>query len=448
MKRLVLLAGALVVSTAAQAQDSEFKHNGEFRVRYYNDMTPSGDKNIPLNTSDVEGRATIGLTMRKGENVQAHVSLIHGTIFGADKEASELPGTAGYTTATTNNLMLVNQAYGWWKAADGLTFKVGRQHVVVADGSVFSTDSWRLIPHTHEGLLVGYDTDFASFSLYLIKDAELSQTGNSPDSDPERNNTILSVDLKNMPEAVKTANVHILQSKGSETKVGTARGTLDIMHIGATVGGETSNISYKVTAAMQSGSLSKVSGSPVTETKLDTSMFDVMVGYAMPETMGLKLSAAYHMDSGDDATAATAADGGNADDNKTSTYQTLYYDSHKYAGLMDILGWGNLTYWNINASVMPAEDLEVGLGLYGFTKSKESGAINQTSRPGGQVAGAAANKADLGMELDVYATKKYAGGFQIDAHLGAFMPGSAFKDADPKVEATIMQVGLMGTMTF
>jgi hypothetical protein len=73
-------------------------------------------------------------------------------------------------------------------------------------------------------------------------------------------------------------------------------------------------------------------------------MFDLMVGYSMPETMGLKLSAAYHMDSGDD----------NAGDDKTETYQPLYYDSHKYAGLMDILGWGNLTYWNINASVMPA----------------------------------------------------------------------------------------------
>ncbi|MDZ4083920.1 MAG: hypothetical protein U1E10_13335, partial [Bdellovibrionales bacterium] len=111
-------------------------------------------------------------------------------------------------------------------------------------------------------------------------------------------------------------------------------------------------------------------------------------------------------------------------------------------------GWGNLTYWNINASVMPAEDLEVGLGLYGFSKSKENGAINQTSRPNGTTATAVANKADLGMELDVYATKKYAGGFQIDAYLGAFMPGSAFKDAALKKEATIMQAMVMGTMTF
>ena len=434
MKRLVLLAGALVVSTAAQAQDSEFKHNGEFRVRYYNDMTPSGNKDNPLNKSDVEGRATIGLTMRKGENVQAHVSLIHGTIFGADKAASTAPGSAGYTTATTDNLMLVNQAYGWWKAADGLTFKVGRQHVAVADGAVFSTDSWRLIPQTHEGLMVGYDTDFASFGLVLVKDADqLTGTGN-PDSDPERNNTILSVDLKNMPEAVKTANVHILQSKGSET-TGTARGIVDVMHIGATVGGDVSNIMYKVTAAFQSGSINKTAAA---DQKLGGNMFDLMVGYSMPETMGLKLSAAYHMDSGDD----------NAGDDKTETYQPLYYDSHKYAGLMDILGWGNLTYWNINASVMPAEDLEVGLGLYGFSKSKENGAINQTSRPNGTTATAVANKADLGMELDVYATKKYAGGFQIDAYLGAFMPGSAFKDAALKKEATIMQAMVMGTMTF
>ncbi len=439
MKRLVLLAGALVVSTAAQAQDSEFKHNGEFRVRYYNDMTPSGNKDNPANKSDVEGRVTVGLTMRKGENVQAHVSLIHGTIFGTDKTASTAPGATGYNTLTNaNNGLLVNQAYGWWKASDGLTFKVGRQHVNVADGSVFSSDNWLLVPHTHEGLTVGFDTDFAAFGLLLIKDAELSGAGN-PESDPERNNTILTVDLKNMPEAVKTANVHILQSKGSET-TGPARGIVDVMHIGATVGGDVSNIMYKVTAAFQSGSLSKTAA---LDTKIDTNMFDLMVGYSMPETMGLKLSAAYHMDSGDDTTAGT----GN-EDNKTSTYQPLYYDSHKYAGLMDILGWGNLTYWNLNASVMPAEDLEVGLGLYGFSKSKENGSINQTTRPNGTAASAVANKADLGMELDVYATKKYAGGFQIDAHLGAFMPGTAFKDATVKMESTIMQAMVMGTMTF
>ena len=92
-------------------------------------------------------------------------------------------------------------------------------------------------------------------------------------------------------------------------------------------------------------------------------MFDLMVGYGLPETMGLKVSAGYHMDSGDDT-----ADG------TQNQYQTLYYDKHNYAGLMDVLRWGNLSYWNINASMMPMEDIEVGLGYYMFSKTKSGGA--------------------------------------------------------------------------
>jgi hypothetical protein len=438
MKRLVLLAGAtLMLSSTAQAQDSEVKHNGEFRVRYFNDMTPSGVKDKSENKSDVTGRFKLGSTLRKGETLQAHVTLIHNSQFGADNTGTALVNSAPYSTApgtNTNNVVLVNQAYGWWKAGEGFTLKAGRMNVEIGQGEFFSADQWRAVPIAHEGFQVGYDTGFAMINGYLIEDKQL--TAGNPESDPEQNNLILSADLKNMPEVIKTANLTLVQIMRSETTgaTATAGGSASMQHLGLTVGGEAAGFTYKGVYGMQMGVQNKTAA---TELKAAGSMFDVTVGYAMPATMGLKLWANYHSDSGDDAAA----------DDKNNEYSPLYYDSHKYAGAMDMFNWGNLTYWNVGAAVAPAEDLEVGLSLFGFTKTKETGTVNSGVNHRQTFTGLA-SKSDLGMELDVYAAKKYGTAFQIDAHLGAFMPGAAFKDATVKKEATIMQVLVAGTMTF
>lgn len=435
MKRLVLLAGAsLVMSSAAYAQDSEVKHNGEFRVRYYNDMSPSAVKDAPENKSDIEGRLKLGLTLRKGENLQAHVSLLHGTIFGASKAAAgDLANPAAYNTVDANNGVLVNQAYGWWKAGEGVTLKAGRFNVEIGGGEFFSADNWLLVPITHEGFQVGFDTSFATFNAYLIKDKELTpKNPASLDSDPEQHNIILTGDLKNTPEVLKTANITLVNIARSETA---AVGSANLQHAGVTLGGDVAGFTWKAVYAQQFGVASKLVNA---EQKAAGNMFDVTLGYGLPETMGLKFWANYHQDSGDD----------NGADDKASEYIPLYYDSHKYAGAMDIFGWGNLTYWNVGAAIAPAEDLEVGLSLFGFSKTKENGAVRSAALGRFAFAGLA-NKSDLGMELDVYAAKKYGSSFQIDAHLGAFMPGAAFKDATaPKREATILQLMVAGTMTF
>ncbi len=443
MKRLVLLAGAaLMLSSTAQAQDSEVKHNGEFRVRYYNDMTPSGVKDTPLNKSDVVGRLKLGVTMRKGESLQGHVTLLHNSMFGSDQGGNTaLTNPTPYSTLALNNTVLVNQAYGWWKAAEGLTMKAGRFQVEIGQGEFFSADHWRAVPIAHEGFQVGYDTGFAMINGYLIADKELTSPGN-PDSDPEQHNLIVSAELKNMPEVIKNANITVVQVNRSETA---AAGSANAQHLGLTVGGEAAGFTYKGVYGMQMGIQSKTAA---TELKAAGSMFDVTVGYGLPATMGLKLWANYHSDSGDDAPA----------DDKNSEYNPLYYDSHKYGGAMDMFNWGNLTYWNIGAAVVPAEDLEVGISVFGFTKTKETGTVNTGANHRQAVWNSSTsttlgNKSDLGMEIDVYAAKKYGTAFQIDAHLGAFMPGAAFKDAtvtatNAKKEATIMQVLLAGTMTF
>ena len=148
-------------------------------------------------------------------------------------------------------------------------------------------------------------------------------------------------------------------------------------------------------------------------------MFDLMVGYGLPETMGLKLSAGYHMDSGDDASTT----------DKNEGYQSLFYDRHNYAGLMDVLDWGNLSYFNVNASIMPAEDLEAGLGFYMFSRSKDTGAVTFGQGFNNTPATTLASGSALGSEVDVFANKAYGPDMKVGARYSMFMPGDALKNA-------------------
>ena len=311
--------------------------------------------------------------------------------------------------------------------------KAGRFNIDFGGGEFISSDDHKLIPITHEGLALGYDLDFAKALVALVKDKELTAAPGM-DSDPEQHRFMVGIDLKNLPEFLNTASLSFSNFNRSENAAPSA----NLQVYGLTLGGEAAGLDYRAVLGMQSGIAAKTAA---LEVKNDAMMYDLRVGYSMPETMGLKVWANYHSDSGDD----------DAADSKNSRYNGLYYNSHKFAGLMDIFGWGNLTYWAVGADIAPAEDMTVGLGLYGFSKTKEKdNTINGTNndRFGGLRGGMANDKADLGMELDVYAQKKYANGLIIDAMVGAFMPGAAFKDATPKREATIIQAMLTGTLTF
>ncbi|MDX9731053.1 MAG: alginate export family protein [Bdellovibrionales bacterium] len=394
-------------------------------------MTPSGVKERPENNSDIEGRVQLGLTMRKGESIQAHITLLHGTIFGSDptRATGGLVVPNSYNTVDTQNSIIVNQAYGWWRATESMSLKAGRFHVEVGGGEFFSADSWKLVPITHEGFQVSFDTGFAGVSAFLLKDKELvPQAG--MDSDPEQHNFILSADFKDMPEAIQTANLTFLNISRSEN----ANPAANAQHVGLTLGGEIAGIFYKAVYGHQMGVVAKTAAG---ETKLDANMYDLTLGVRVPEIMGLRVWGNYHSDSGDD----------NGADDTENGYQSLYYDSHKYGGMMDLFGWGNLTYWNVGAAVAPSDDFEVGLSFFSFSKTKENGGSVGTNL-GRTFLGASTNKANLGMELDLYMTQKFESGFRLDAHLATFMPGEAFKDAVPKREAAIMQLMVAGTMTF
>jgi hypothetical protein len=436
MKRFALLVGVLAVVAGTKATaDVEFKNSGDFRVRYENMLNATGN-DASGQSAMTSARLKWNLSARGGEKTSVFLTLLHNSNFGAGNDATNGGSTpqTGYSAVSDHNGILVNRAYGWWKAADAVSFKVGRFGIAMGDGSFFSENDWENTPYAFEGLDASFDTNFAKIDVYAIKQAELAaRAGNS---DPEQNLYMVSADIKNMPEALKTANVVLLQVNRDATGTGVGAGSQNYQHIGATVGGEASMIMYKADLAFQFGSFDKPDTGQ--ETKLNANMFDVMVGYHMAEAMGLKVSLAYHQDSGDSS----------ATDDKQETYKSLYYEKHGRSGLMDVLTWGNLTYFNLNASIMPAEDLEAGLGIYMFSRTKDTAGANFAPAYAGLASATSTDKA-LGNEADLFVNKSYDKDLKIGARLGWFIPGDYLKNGVPtKHDKNLMDAYLQASLAF
>jgi hypothetical protein len=443
MKRIAFTFAALTilsVSAAKAADDVEFKWSGEFRARYENDMHTTGYKDY-LGGDSYSGfnhRFKLNMTARKGENTSATISLINADAtsgtkgWGTGNSATTGPNGAGVKdTNSTSNLLLVNRAWGWWKANDSLSFKFGRVGLEFADGSVFAENDWEQVPTSHDGVVGAWDMDFSKVTFFGIRntDGGIGYYNN----DAQTNTWGLVFDLKNMPAAIKTAEVYFLQINTDEPNgVPTTTAPLtgvNNQRVGIAVGGDVSGFLYKADGAYVFGK-NKVDTSATPGTEVDhtvsASMYDLMVGYSMPSAMGFKITANYHSDTGDK---------GDAD--KTQQYDPLYYDRHNHAGLMDVLRWGNLNYWDAVASIMPMDDLEVGLGYYMFNRTETTGTTNFGPGINGTTYGTspalngtvvADTDKGLGSEIDLYANKAFDGGIKVGARLGAFMPGNGIKN--------------------
>jgi len=431
MKRIVMLVAALgVASSAYAADDSEIKNSGEFRLRYQNLMNNTGLKDAKDGAAGFTQRLKWNANVRKGENLQAFVGVLHNAAWGVfggnfSNDNGGQPGT---------DEVIVSRAWGWWKTSDALSFKFGRQGMEIADGAVFSENDWEAVPVSLDGVVATWDMDFAKFNFFGLKIKDyIGGTGLS--ADPERNFYGVSADLKNMPEAIKMANLHVIQDNRDEVDALNARSS---QRFGLTVGGDTMNILYKATLAYVIGE-EKDRSTPGTETKadIDAMMYDLMVGYAMPDVMGLKITAGYHSDSGQKAGST-----------KIQKYDPLFYDRHNYAGLMDVFDWGNLTYITLAASVMPSDSVEAGIAGYLFSKT-QSADTPSYARGGTWLSGSAgtADK-DLGTEIDLWANKSYDNGFKIGARYGMFMPGKSFKNETPERKETAHELFLQASLNF
>ena len=448
MKRLALLLTILATGASVWAADDvEVKNSGEFRARYTNYINSSGSGSTDQ-MSGTEGRLKWNVSARKGEKLQVFVSLIHQSLFGSQNTTSGKYGATG-AAATDNDVLVVNRAWGWWKATDAVSIQVGRFGIQIADGAFFDENDWDPYPTSFEGANIAWDMDWAKLNFYAVQTHDYSApnfngAGTNPPAAatiPENNSNaarefyMISGDFKNLPEAIKTANLHVVQITKDATNGATnaVPGSQNFQHIGLALNGEIVGFTYKLDGAFQTGTYNNVTGG--TQTNISANMFDLSAGYHMAETMGLKVTANFHTDSGANGTSSAA-------------YQPLYYDGHSYAGLMDVVRWGNLTYYDLTATINPMEDLEVGAGYYMFSRSN-TGDTTTSPFAGGRYAntvggiGGFSSDSAIGSEADVWAAKTYDSGVKIGLRYGAFMPSDYMKNGTIARSNTIQ-----GSMAF
>jgi hypothetical protein len=234
---------------------------------------------------------------------------------------------------------------------------------------------------------------------------------------------------------LKSANLHVVQVKRDETANGGGLTKQSNMKAGAVVTGDVAGLDWRLNYEMEDGE----NGSATT-TDISTSMMDVELGYSIPSAMNARVYAGMHTDSGTKS---------GTDD---ETYDGFHYDEHNNAGLMDVFGWGNLTYTRVGATFAPSDDISVAVEYLMFSQTEKEDVNNGATAFTDSDTGTAGTQAfdttedDLGTELDVTVTKKYTNNFNISASYRMFSPGDEFKTAG--LEDSYNQLYIEGKLTF
>mgnify|MGYP001477033961 CR=1 FL=1 len=398
-KLLAVLAMALVPTVSVAATD--ITNNAELKFRMNHNQ--NSGRVDGANTTAWEQRLKWGLTYRAGEKLTGKVQLLHNANWGEDH------GEAIMGDRTDDNALLVNQAFVNWMTSNDLSFTLGRQPIDFGDGTIFNNNDWEHEPYAFDGVGVAYDTEFAGINFWGVKlfDAGYASTGvSSPDSDPERNLYVLSIDVKNMPEFLKMLNIHIVKDSANEVTADTTGNSppgytgsttssrIDSTRFGLTLKGMSGMVDYRLTYSAVSGEV-EASGA---KTDLASSMIDASVGYSLESFKNSHFELAYHTDTGDKTSTGSKNEG----------YDSAYYNMHYNAGRMDIQRWGNLTYVKVGWHLEPMADYTAGLDYFQFSQTEDNG-----------------GEGDLGTELDLYASRKYDNGLMMTARLGMFTPGDA-----------------------
>jgi hypothetical protein len=432
MKKLIALLAVIgFVPTAYAATAGDITWNGEYRLLYTNTTNSNDfddDNSDEVNNQVWNQRTRLGLTARAGEKVTFNSTFVHNTQFGANADqipgGDDVTGTGpNATSAAEQNTIIVNEANFSWMAKEDLMIRAGRGSATIGNGLVVSSNEFQPVQKAFDGVLVAWmheKVDVKGFGVWGATGDDYNDIGRFFG---------VAADLKALPAFLKTAHLHYIVVKrdegpytinGDTVSALNLDGKEDTTRLGLTLGGDAAGVDYSVTYAMYSGE-TELTG---TSTDVDASMIDLEVGYAVPAAWNGRFHVGYHTDSGQDS----------GSDN--TRYSGFHYNMHETAGLMDVVGWGNLTYTRIGANMKPTDDISVGVEYLMFTKTEKDDDVN--AEDGVTAVAAVDGEDDIGTELDLSVTKTYSSNFSTTASYRMFTPGDAIAaDGDDRTQIYI-----------
>lgn len=446
LRQLGLLSFFISISISAWAEEAKppenkfqilpkdvyFQPGGGLRVRYENLRDATG-KGFPENEDESQAshRAQIDLRLYKGEYIETFFRLINFAIWGGangDSSGGQHDGFSG-----TNGL-LVNQAWGLWKVADSWGIRFGRAPLHLGLGFTYGNNDWFNVPYSFDMIEVKGDWDSLELALIAAKVQEFSTVPNQTlSSDPEENHIIISLDIKDLADSVDTFNFNFVQINrdlGSPDGGTSILNGLNMQRISLETGITGTHLfghaffSYiageeKVAPANRVNSVEKV--------ELSQTAMDIKLGYGFPESNNLKFWGGYHFDSGDR---------GNSD-NENGTFDSFFYEVYGQSGLMDLIRWGNLSFYRIGMDLDVFEGLTIGGEWLSMQRTEASDGIQfgdagrfYKSRIDSQTNDLILGSSkDIGKEFDIWVDRKFQSGVNVRLTWASFFPGEAFSGA-------------------
>lgn len=321
-----------------------------------------------------------------------------------------------------NDIFQLLYAHGDWSIGSSFYLHFGRLDLTWGNETLVSRNDDDQKPYSFDGLEFGYDTsDFKISSGVLRVGDWASQTGvTSPD--PSENAYFVKLTLKSFFSYIDHIEGYFFRTQGDNYNDGTFQiegGSFN--RLGFSMKGSYKNFFVNADYVNLQGSFNSAQ-------TLAAGMLQFESGWTWGESKSKKLSLIYHRDSGDKGSTT-----------ESEAYIPLYYNHHRYAGLMDILAWGNLTYYGLRFDWTFRENNNIYIQGLAFSRTSVSDGVRSTDTIGYGVAddfinqdiasnssGQGAKK--LGIEADLVYTRTFTSNVHIEFLAGLFLPGEYFED--------------------
>ncbi|OGS80308.1 MAG: hypothetical protein A2Z94_02540 [Gallionellales bacterium GWA2_55_18] len=463
MKKIILsLAAGAVLGTvpALSSAATDVNFSGDIIIRpFYRDNQRDFDNAAQDQKKFTSERARLKANIKVDQDISAVVELMHFRKWGAADPNRVVDGTPAATTAD-DNWMDLNQAYIEVKKLfdTNVTMKVGRQEMAYGDQRlVGNTNFWATypFPRAYDALKLSakyetFDVDawYATVTERQISGIQSPLTSSATAMNSDRAFTGIWATLKNIPN--HTVDLYLLNmddggytaTGGLSTydtaaivpnfgnfpySVGTANASQTKVHnFGGRLKGKSGNLDYTVELNKQTGKFGGDSAN------IDATGGAAVVGYTMPEAMGLRLSGEYVFASGDDTPATAGSD--------HKTFYQFTPAPHGHLGAQDMVAFQNIKAWRLGGAFNAKKNLKISLDYWDFKLDKSQdywyGSNGQSTRGNtmATVLGAAGAEAvladsDVGNEIDLVANYSYSPALSFEAGYSLFNPGSGIKNA-------------------
>jgi hypothetical protein len=411
------------------AKDVFFQPGGGLRVRYdYLDGATGGSFKSDEREGQATHRANFDLKLYKGEYIETFFRFINNAEWGG---ASGDTNGGQKDSFTSNNGLLVNQAWALWKVDDLIGIRFGRAPLNLGLGYTYGLNDWFNVPYSFDLFDMSFDWESVELSLVIAKVLELTKIPNQTTNvDPEENHIIVNAEINNLFDFLNIFNFSLVQvNRDLGSKDGTTvlnglnmqRLALEMQIRGKRIFGSTF-VTY-VTGEQKLAPANIIGG--IDKLKISQSALDLKLGYRFPESNNLRFWGGIHYDSGDSS----------ALDDKSQTYDSFYYDVYGQSGLMDLIRWGNLTFYRLGLDVEILNEVTLGSEWIEFSKTESADTLNfgqggrfltSLIKSSDMVLGNAKN---VGSEFDIWCDFKYDSGMKIRGTFSTFFPGQVFKQA-------------------